>query len=89
MDMTKAKQQLDPLVERALDAVVANKPSLANWAASKRFELAGESRMEVFRWLVFSLDPGNQEAVEAAFGLEPGDLAVTGPTGRVARLLRA
>lgn len=87
--MTKAEQQLDPLVERALDAVVANKLSLANWAESKRFELAGEPRIEVFRWLVFSLDRGNQAAVEAAFGLEPGDLAVTGLSGRVARVLRA
>ncbi|TSD59052.1 hypothetical protein FFI97_005765 [Variovorax sp. KBS0712] len=86
--MAKAKQ-LDALAERALDAVVASRPDLRTWAEDKRRELAGEPRSELLRFLVFSLDQGNQQAVEAAFGLAPGDLAVAGPAGRIARLLRA
>lgn len=85
--MAKAKQ-LDALAERALDAVVASRPDLRNWSEDKRRELAGEPRSELLRFLVFSLDQGNQAAVEEAFGLAPGDLAVTGPAARIARLLR-
>ncbi|SCX72635.1 hypothetical protein [Variovorax sp. EL159] len=82
--MAKANQ-LDALAERALDAVMTNKPSLAAWAEDQRLKLAGQPRSEVLAWLVFSLDPANQMAVEEALELDPGDLAVDGPIARVLR----
>jgi hypothetical protein len=65
---------MDYLMTTAINAIEAKKPEMEVWLADKAREHKKSDRLTVLRWLACSLDAENRSIVEAALGVEEGDL---------------
>ena len=69
--------EINGLAERALDAIVAERPELAAWRTAQESELAGVSRLSVLRWICNDLDARNRAIVAKAIGCKVDDFEAT------------
>jgi len=70
--------KLDWLAEKTLDILRTQSTLNQSWIDDKRVALSGQSRLDVLRWIVTSLDDNNKAIVSDALEIDAADLEAVG-----------
>jgi hypothetical protein len=70
--------KLDWLAEKTLDVLRTQSTLNQSWIDDKRIALSGQSRLDVLRWIVTSLDDNNKAIVSDALEIDVADLEAVG-----------
>lgn len=65
---------MDGIFSQCMGAIVKARPELMGWVDEKSIEFENATRLDVLRWIAFSLDARNKQIVAQELGVSLADL---------------